>query len=416
LIGLLTYVALIPEEHALISETDTAVIGAGPYGLSVAAHLHGRRADFRIFGRPLDTWRTAMPRGMFLKSDGFASNLSAPEPGATLADYCLERGLPYHPTDEPVPLETFVDYGLDFQRRYVPDLDERTVTSVVRNGRGFRLALADGEELRAKQVVVAAGITHFASMPQLVDGLPPELVSHSSAHRDLERFEGRQVTVIGAGASAVNLAVWLARAGARSRLVTRSPSVHFSSPPTGGRRSLLARLHKPGSGLGPGWRSRASCDAPDLFRLVPARWRPEIVRRHLGPSSAWHLKEPFESSVEVITSRSLQRVTAVGDGVRLVLAGADGSPPLILDSDHVICATGYRADLHRLGFLDPALRSEVRTLAKTPVLSRHFEASVPGLYFLGLSAAVSFGPMMRFMFGDQFAARRITQDLVRCAA
>ncbi|HEX5089008.1 MAG TPA: NAD(P)-binding domain-containing protein [Nocardioides sp.] len=400
----------------MISETDTAVIGAGPYGLSVAAHLHHRRADFRVFGRPLDTWRTAMPRGMYLKSDGFASNLSAPEPGATLADYCLERGLPYHPTDEPVPLETFVDYGLDFQRRYVPDLDERTVTSVVRNGRGFRLALDDGEELRAKQVVVAAGITHFASMPQLVDGLPPELVSHSSTHRDLERFEGQQVTVIGAGASAVNLAVWLARAGARSRLVTRAPSVHFSSPPTGGRRGLLARLHKPGSGLGPGWRSRASCDAPDLFRLVPARWRPEIVRRHLGPSSAWHLKEPFESSVEVITSRSLQRVTAVDDGVRIVLASADGRPPLTLESDHVICATGYRADLQRLGFLDPALRSEVRALAKTPVLSRHFESSVPGLYFLGLSAAVSFGPMMRFMFGDSFAARRITQDLVRCAA
>jgi cation diffusion facilitator CzcD-associated flavoprotein CzcO len=404
------------QELDVMTECDTAVIGAGPYGLSVAAHLHDRRADFRIFGRPLDTWRTAMPRGMYLKSDGFASNLSAPEPGATLADYCLEHDLPYHPTDEPVPLETFIAYGLDFQRRYVPDLEEHNVSSVGRNGRGFRLALDTGEELRAKQVVVAAGITHFASMPQLVDGLSPELVSHSSAHRDLDRFRGKRVTVVGAGASAVNLAVWLARAGAESRLVTRSPSVHFSSPPAGGRRTVLARLHRPGSGLGPGWRSRASCDAPDLFRLVPARWRPEIVRRHLGPSSAWHLKEPFESSVEVFAGRSLQRVEATRDGVRLVLASAQDDPPVIVESDHVICATGYRADVQRLGFLDPSLRAEVRTLVRTPVLSRQFESSVPGLYFLGLSAAVSFGPMMRFMFGDEFAARRITQDLVRCAA
>src|SRR4051812_13235415 len=228
-----TCVGWIPEELAVLTECDTAVIGAGPYGLSVAAHLHGLRADFRVFGRPLDTWRTAMPRGMYLKSDGFASNLSAPEPGATLGDYCLEHDLPYHPTDQPVPLETFVDYGLDFQRRYVPDLDQRTVTSVMREGRGFRLGLEDGEELRAKQVVVAAGITHFASMPQLVHGVSPELVSHSSAHRELDRFDGQQVTVIGAGASAVNLAVWLARAGARSRLVTRSAAVHFSSPPSG---------------------------------------------------------------------------------------------------------------------------------------------------------------------------------------
>ena len=399
-----------------MTESDTAVIGAGPYGLSVAAHLHGRGADFRIFGRPLHTWRTAMPRGMYLKSDGFASNLSAPEPGSTLADYCLEHDVPYHPTDEPVSLETFVAYGLDFQQRYVPNLEQHDVISVVRDGRGFRLALDTGEELRAKQVVVAAGITHFASMPQLVDGISPELVSHSNVHRDLERFQGQQVTVVGAGASAVNLAVWLARAGAQSRLVTRSSSVHFSSPPPGGRRSLLARLHKPGSGLGPGWRSRASCDAPDLFRMMPARLRPEIVRRHLGPSSAWHLKEPFESSVEVITGRSLQRVEPTQDGIRMVLASAQGDPPITVDSDHVICATGYRADVQRLGFLDPDLRSELRTLARTPVLSHRFESSVPGLYFLGLSAAVSFGPMMRFMFGDEFASRRITQDLVRCAA
>lgn len=399
-----------------MTESDTAVIGAGPYGLSVAAHLHHRRADFRIFGQPLHTWRTGMPDGMFLKSDGFASNLSAPEPGATLADYCLEHDVPYHPTDVPVPLETFIAYGLDFQQRYVPDLEEHTVTSVVRDGRGFRLGLDTGEEFRTKQVVVAAGITHFASMPQIVDGLSPDLVSHSSAHRDLSRFDGQDVTVIGAGASAVNLAVWLARAGARSRLVTRAPSVHFSSPPPGGRRTLLARLHKPGSGLGPGWRSRASCDAPDLFRLVPARWRPEIVRRHLGPSSAWHLKEPFESSVEVITGRSLQRVEATQNGVRLVLASAEGDPPITVETDHVICATGYHPDVQRLQFLDSNIRSELRTLAKAPVLSHRFESSVPGLYFLGLTAAVSFGPMMRFMFGDEFAARRISQDLVRCVA
>ena len=147
---------------------------------------------------------------------------------------------------------------------------------------------------------------------------------------------------------------------------------------------------------------------------MPARWRPEIVRRHLGPSSAWHLKEPFEASVELVTGRSLERVEATADGVRLVLA-AQGEPTVVVESDHVICATGYQADVQRLTFLDPGVRHAVRTVAKAPVLSRRFESSVPGLYFLGLSAAVSFGPLMRFMYGDEFAARRITQDLLRCA-
>jgi hypothetical protein len=150
--------------------------------------------------------------------------------------------------------------------------------------------------------------------------------------------------------------------------------------------------------------------------MLPARVRPEIVRRHLGPSSPWHLKEPFEASVEAYTGRSLQRVEPTRDGaVRMTLASAH-EPPATLESDHVICATGYRADVQRLTFLDAAMRDRVRTVGRTPVLSHRFESSIPGLYFLGLSAAVSFGPLMRFMHGDEFAARRVTERLVRCVA
>ncbi len=114
---------------------DVAIVGAGPYGLSIAAHLRARGVDFRVFGTPLSTWRTAMPNRMLLKSDGFASSLSAPAPDSSLADYCRAHDLPYHPTDIPVPIQTFIEYGLDFQRRFVPDVEERVVTSVVRNGR-----------------------------------------------------------------------------------------------------------------------------------------------------------------------------------------------------------------------------------------------------------------------------------------
>jgi cation diffusion facilitator CzcD-associated flavoprotein CzcO len=398
-------------EDPVSGACDIAIVGAGPYGLSIAAHLRGRGADFRIFGTPLSTWRFAMPAGMLLKSDGFASNLSAPDPRSSLADYCLEHGEPYHPTDIPIPRKTFVEYGLDFQRRFVPDLEECSVTSVVRDGRDFRLTLDDGRQLTARHVILATGITHFPMVPEVFAGLGADRVSHSDAHYDFAKFAGRDVTVIGAGASAVNSAVALTEAGARTRLVARAPSLHFSSPPPGHPPSLVSRLRRPPSGLGPGWRSRLCCDAPDLFRVIPARFRPEIVRRHLGPSSPWHLKPRMDGSVELLTGSAVRRVDATDGALRLELAASGDAPATTVETDHVVCATGYRSDIARLTFLDAGIRSALKTVGRSPALNRNFESSVRGLYFVGLPAAVTFGPMMRFMHGDAFAARRIASHL-----
>jgi thioredoxin reductase len=346
---------------------------------------------------------------MLLKSDGFASNLSAPLPDSTLADYCRSRELPYDATHLPVAVETFIAYGLDFQQRFVPQLEPQTVRSVDSHPNGYRVTLADGEELDARNVVVAAGITHFAYVPAVFGQLPESLVTHASAHHDVSRFAGRDVTVVGAGASAVELAVALAAVGAHSRLVLRASAVKFSSPPEPGPRPRIDRILQPSSGLGPGIRSRLCCDAPDLFRFLPGKTRAEIVRRHLGPSSPWHLREAFESSVEVMAGRSIRHAETTGEQVRLELIGdrTNGRPDEVA-TDHVICATGYHPDVRRLGFLDAGLRARIETVNDAPVLSSAFESSVPGLYFAGLAGAMTFGPLMRFMHGDEFAARRIT--------
>jgi hypothetical protein len=357
-----------------------------------------------------------MPAGMLLKSDGFASSLSSPERGSTLGDYCAERGLPYHDTEIPVPLETFVDYGLDFQRRFVPDLEPGVAVSISPADGGYRVGLDDGQEIRARRVVMAVGITHYAQMPEVFGDLGPELVTHSSAHHDLSRFEGRDVTVIGAGSSAVDLAVGLADVGAKSRLVARAPQVKFGTGVHEGPRSRWSKVRHPSSGLGPGLRSRLSCDAPDLFRVLPGDLRLKIVRQHLGPSSPWHLRERFEGGVEVLTSRQLVGAEESGGRVRVHLAGGDSTTASVVETDHVICATGYRADLDRLTFVDPALRQSLDALGGAPKLSTAFESSAPGLYFVGISAAATFGPLMRFMYGDEFAARRIVGHLARTAA
>lgn len=398
----------------LIASTDIAIVGAGPYALSLAAHLSARGASYRVFGRPLETWRRHMPAGMYLKSDGFASSLSAPAPASTLGEYCAAQGLPYHDTDLPAPLATFVRYAMDFQQRFVPDLDERLVAMIERSGDDFRLTLDDGDTLRARRVVVATGISHFSYIPEALSGLPPELLSHSSAHADPAALKGRDVTVIGAGSSAVDLAALMHEAGVETQLVARRNALKFFSQPTGRRPGLLQRLRSPPSGIGPGWKSRLLCDAPHLFRRLPKDLRLEIVRRHLGPASAWGLRARIEGKTPILLGHRVVGAEPAEGRVRLRLVTPDGQARTI-DTDHVVAATGYRGDLRRLKFLDPRLRERLSSVEHTPLLSAHFESSDPGLFFLGPIAANSFGPLMRFMVGADFAARRLSRRLVDIA-
>ena len=71
---------------------DVAIIGAGPYGLSLAAHLRAKNVSYRHYGIPMRLWRAAMPQGMYLKSRAFASNLSDPAGAYTLEAFCKATG------------------------------------------------------------------------------------------------------------------------------------------------------------------------------------------------------------------------------------------------------------------------------------------------------------------------------------
>ena len=357
-------------------------------------------------------WRRHMPKGMMLKSDGFASNLSAPKPASSLADYCGVHGVAYHDTHLPVPLSVFTDYALDFQRRFVPSIEESQVTSIEGVAEGYRLRTDRGEILTARRVAVAVGISHFPYIPGPLAGLPPSLVSHSSAHHELDDFDGRDVTVVGGGASAVGLAVLLQEAGATVRLVAREPGLKFSSPPPSTPPTLWRQLRRPRSGIGPGWKSRVMTDAPQLFRSLPEAARVAVVSRYLGPSSAWYLRERCLGRVELNLRASVVEARSCRGRLQLRLEHGDGRDSWIA-TDHVIAATGYRPDLGRLPFLADPLKERLRRVAETPRLSPDFESSAPGLFFLGPIAANTFGPVMRFAYGADYAARRLGARLAR---
>jgi thioredoxin reductase len=394
---------------------ETAIIGAGPYGLSVAAYFRKAGIPFRIFGRPMDSWLAHMPKGMKLKSDGFASNIYDPENAFTLEKFCAERGIEYAHAGIPVRLDTFTSYGLAFRDRMVPELEDKMVASVERVPGGFSLRLEDGETFKARRVVLAVGITHFEYFPESLAKLPPELVSHSARHRELDHFRGRDLVVIGAGASALDLAGLLHEAGANVQLVSRREKLNFHNKPTAKGRSWWQRIRHPQSGLGPGMRSRFYADAPWAFHYLPEGLRLDIVRRALGPSGGWFVKDMVMGKVPLLLGYTPQTAEAQGGKVQLNLRGADGSTREIV-TEHVIAATGYRVDMDRLRFLSPEIRGKVNVLNGSPILSTTFESSVDGLYFVGVSAANSFGPVMRFAFGAGFAASTVTRAMLKVAS
>ena len=394
---------------------DTVIIGAGPYGLSVAAHFRRSGIPFRIFGRAMDSWLAHMPKGMMLKSDGFASDIYDPESAFTLKQFCAERGIEYADTGVPVRLETFSSYGLAFKDRMVPELEDKLVASVERLRDGFQLRLEDGERLQARNVVLAVGITHFDYVPESLTHLPAEFLSHSARHHEVESFRGRNVVVIGGGSSALDMAGLLNEAGARVQLVSRREKLKFHSQPTGKPRTRWEQIRHPQSGLGPGVRSRFFANSPLAFHYLPERFRLETVRTTLGPSGGWFIRDKVIGKVPLHLGCT-PRGAVVQDGkVHLSVQAVDGSEQKIV-TEHVIAATGYRVDLERLKFLNPEIRLQLKTVGGSPVLSSSFESSVPGIYFVGVAAANSFGPVMRFAFGAGFAARRITQAMAKAFA
>lgn len=390
-----------------MADAEVAIVGAGPYGLSTAAHLNGRRVDCRIFGSAMESWR-GMPHGMMLKSEGCASSLADPKNQLSLERFCADRGLPFRRWGLPVPLDLFIAYGEWFQQHAVPQLDQRRVVALMRTPAGFRIALEDGDELNAQRVVVATGICGARRMASELGSLPPHLVSHSSDHRDLGIFKGRKVVVLGAGQSAIEAAALLQESGAQVHLVARRRRLSWNSDANAPRR-IYQRVRHPMTMLGPGLRNILYVHGPQIFRLLPEAVRAQEVKTALGPAGAWWLKSRVDGRVPVLTGLTLRSTEAMGKRVSLSLEN-ERKDRLTLVADHLIAATGYEITKASFPWM-AALLGDLAWETHGPRLSRSFESSVPGLYFTGLAAAFTFGPSMRFVAGARHTAMTIARHV-----
>jgi len=362
----------------------------------------------------MDSWISHMPKGMMLKSDGFASDIYDPQGALSLKKFCAERGIPYSDTGKPVPLDTFCAYGLAFRERMVPNLEETNVVYIERIPGGFKVHLENGETAEGRRVVLAVGITHFENLPDTLAHLPAQYFSHSAAQPEVDAFRGRKVVVIGAGASALDMAGLMHDAGVNIELVSRKPEISFHGAPTDKKRSWWQRLTRPSSGLGPGLKSLFFAESPLAFHYLPENLRIESVQRALGPSGGYFIKNKIVGKVPLHLGYSPDGAEVRDGKVHLALRATDGTRKEII-ADHIIAGTGYRVSLDSLQFLSEDIRSAVRQANGSPVLSIDFESSVPGLYFTGLASANSFGPVMRFAFGAKFTAQRLAKVLKKTA-
>lgn len=295
----------------------------------------------------------------------------------------------------------FVRYGRWFAEQLVPEVENVRVLGADRQADGFHLKLASGEELRASTVVVASGMDGFAYVPEPLAALAPEgLVSHSSQHADLAEFAGQDVVVVGAGQSAQEGAALLSEAGAMVQLLVRGRRLVFGAAPT------PPPHWQPDTGLGRSWGLYGIVRHAAAFRFLPAATRLRLVKRVLGPFGSWWLKPRLEGVVPVHLGRHITGAARNGDGVTVTTRDTDGRIHT-LETGHVLAATGYQVRLDALDFLAPELRAELTRTAGFPHLDAGLQSSVSGLYFTGIQAAATFGPLLRFTCGTEFAAPRL---------
>lgn len=384
---------------------EVAIVGAGPFGLSVAAHLKPLRTA-RTFGEPMETWKR-MPEDMLLRSAWEETCLSAPGGAGSIGEWAASAG---ERRTEPIPLSYFLRYASWFEERYAPGGDRDDVEAIEREGDGFRLRTTAGNDYTCATVVLAVGVRPFVNIPLLFRDRPDGTVLSTL---DLLRYplEDRDILVLGGGQGAVEAAAVAHRHGARVELLTRTRLHWFADRephhPRGALGRRIYRLAYPVVGYGPPPINRLATH-PDVFAAVPAWLRAALSRRLLRPGGSAHLRAHIDGKVRVTEGCQVEHVAL--HGARLIVQLDDGTTRTV---DRVILGTGVRFDLDRLHFIAPELRREIETSSGWPVLDRAFRTTAKGVLFVGYAAEGRFGPISRFVLGADFAARRVASTLVR---
>ena len=388
-----------------MEKCDVAIIGAGPYGLSAAAHLGAvKGVDVKLLGEPMSFWEQYMPQGMLLRSPWSGSHFSDPR-----NRYSLESFRTLHRKERlayPIPVGDFINYGHWFHEQLPTRADRRKVIKTELATGGFRLTVEDGQEIHAARVIIAGGIQPFAYRPEMFSDFPKSLVTHTSELREFSKFKDKRVLVVGAGQSALETAAFLQEAGAEAEVLIRNSTLRWLRHHTWTHSPAVSWMFYGSADVGPAGLSLL-VQRPNLFRRLPRKTLDRWAKRAIRPAVS-HRLQCCVDRVLIHTERFVVKAKEEQERLRLVLN--DGSERLV---DHLILATGYRVNVAKYPFLSSDLVGSFEIIDGYPRLKKGFETTLPGLHFIGAPAAWSFGPLMRFVAGTEFTAPALARSIVK---
>lgn len=368
---------------------ELLIVGAGPFGLAMAAQAQADGVDYRVVGKPMDFWRKNMPTGMFLRSD--CDWHLDPTGVHTVEAFLATRG--QTPADvEPLSLEFYLDYTRWFQTQKGLVIEPLLVERLDGSSDGFRAQMGNGETVHARNVVLALGFGNFAHIPaNLAALLPSGRYAHSKDLVDFAPLKGKRVLIIGGRQSAFESAALLREAGAAHvHICYRHPTPRFEPADWGRANRIVAGL----------------ADNPTWFRDLNDEGKAEI--NHWFWTEGRLKLEPWLWPRLDHPEISLWPETNLAGCVEQ----ADGSLAVRLDSgveftaDQVLFATGYQVEMDRIPLLAAGnLLAELATTNGHPRLDETMQTNIPGLFVTSIPAVQDFGLFFGFTISARLSAQ-----------
>ena len=382
-------------EASAESHTDLLIVGAGPFGLAIAAYAQQYGIRHQLVGTAMGFWRDNMPEGMLLRStcDWSLDPLDDYSIDAylnSLGKQCREVA--------PLSRNFYLDYARWFQQGRALQSDEIKVVSLIAEGDRF-IALTDsGGRIYGKNVVVAVGFEAFAhSPPELVSLFPEGRCQHTCSLVDFGQLAGRRVLIIGGRQSAFEWAALIREAGAdRIDVAYRHATPLFEPSDWTWVNPIVDNL-----AADPGWYRRLSED--EKQQLNRRFW--EEGRLKLEPWLAPRIDHP---NVGLHPHSNVIGAEAGDQGIEVAFDSGE-----TFAVDEIVFATGYRVNLERLPFLAPELRSALGIQEGYAPLDVNFQTRVPGLYLTSLAATRDFGSFLAFTVSVRAQANVIGQSIRR---